>query len=189
VRRVVGSNDKSASHATRLAGTENWKAKYLPNPPVVRILEAHPGRIMTPAQLEPLGLLAAPEPEILICRCISPPPCSPVSGPRTAEARLPAVSAGCPAQSGRHRPQSQPRRFLLLQDGGTTRLERRRDCANVVGGKREGAGARPLQGRRLCARHRPECGSSRGERQAEGQGVESPQAGRAIPRDNAKKTP
>jgi hypothetical protein len=48
VRRAVGGNDKSASHATRLAGTENWKLKYLPDPPTVKILEAHPGRIMTP---------------------------------------------------------------------------------------------------------------------------------------------
>jgi hypothetical protein len=63
VRKAMGANDKSASHATRLAGTENWKAKYLPNPPVVRILEAYPGRIMTPMQLESLGLLAAPEPK------------------------------------------------------------------------------------------------------------------------------
>jgi RepB DNA-primase from phage plasmid len=61
VRKAVGGNDKSASHATRLAGSENWKTKYLPNPPVVKILEAHPGRIMTPPQLEALGLLAAPE--------------------------------------------------------------------------------------------------------------------------------
>jgi hypothetical protein len=62
VRKAVGGNDKSASHATRLAGTENWKTKYLPEPPTVTILEAHPGRIMTTPQLEALGLLAAPEP-------------------------------------------------------------------------------------------------------------------------------
>jgi hypothetical protein len=62
VRKAVGGNDKSASHATRLAGTQNWKAKYLPNPPTVRILEAHPGRVMTPLRLEVLGLLEAPEP-------------------------------------------------------------------------------------------------------------------------------
>lgn len=62
VRRAVGGNDKSASHATRLAGTENWKLKYLPNPPTVKILEANPGRVMTPSQLESLGLLAPAEP-------------------------------------------------------------------------------------------------------------------------------
>jgi hypothetical protein len=62
-RRAAGVCDKYASHATRLAGSENWKVKYLPNPPVVTILEAHPGRIMTPAQLEALGLLAGRAPE------------------------------------------------------------------------------------------------------------------------------
>lgn len=62
VRRAVGGNDKSASHATRVAGTENFKPKYAPNFPVVTIVETHPGRVMTPGQLEALGLLAPPEP-------------------------------------------------------------------------------------------------------------------------------
>jgi hypothetical protein len=62
VRRAVGGNDKSASHATRVAGTENFKLKYAPNFPTVTILETHPGRIMTPEQLEALGLLAKSEP-------------------------------------------------------------------------------------------------------------------------------
>jgi RepB DNA-primase from phage plasmid len=64
VRKAVGGNDKSASHATRVAGTENFKEKYNPNFPTVTILETHPGRIMTAAQLEEIGLVAAPEPEI-----------------------------------------------------------------------------------------------------------------------------
>ncbi|MGH9351055.1 MAG: hypothetical protein ACRD2G_02670 [Terriglobia bacterium] len=54
--------DKSASHATRVAGTENFKTKYAPGFPTVTILETHPGHIMTPEQLETLGLLAPPEP-------------------------------------------------------------------------------------------------------------------------------
>ena len=62
VRRAVGGNDKSASHATRLAGTENFKVKYGPDFPTVQILEAHPGRIMSKDQLEAMGLVAAPEP-------------------------------------------------------------------------------------------------------------------------------
>jgi hypothetical protein len=61
LRSAVGGNDKSASHATRVAGTENFKAKYAPAFPMVTIEETHPGRIMTPDQLESLGLLAAPE--------------------------------------------------------------------------------------------------------------------------------
>jgi hypothetical protein len=62
VRTAVGGNDKSASHATRVAGTENFKLKYAPAFPAVTILEAHPGRVMTPEQLKDLGLLAPPEP-------------------------------------------------------------------------------------------------------------------------------
>jgi len=62
VRKAVGGNDKSASHATRVAGTENFKTKYAPEFPTVNIVETHPGRVMTPEQLESLGLLAPPEP-------------------------------------------------------------------------------------------------------------------------------
>jgi hypothetical protein len=62
VRRSVGGNDKSASHATRVAGTENFKLKYAPAFPTVSIVETHPGRVMTPEQLESLSLLARPEP-------------------------------------------------------------------------------------------------------------------------------
>ena len=61
VRKAVGGNDKSASHATRVAGTENFKAKYGPDFPTVKILEAHPGRIVSREQLEAMGLVAAPE--------------------------------------------------------------------------------------------------------------------------------
>jgi|ERR1700677_1291861 hypothetical protein len=64
MRKAVGGNDKSASHATRVAGTEKFKEKYNPDFPTVTILETHPGRIMTAAQLEEIGLVAAPEPEI-----------------------------------------------------------------------------------------------------------------------------
>jgi hypothetical protein len=63
VRMAVGvnDNDKSASHATRLAGTENFKTKYGPDFPTVQILEAHPGRIVSAEQLGVMGLVAAQE--------------------------------------------------------------------------------------------------------------------------------
>jgi RepB DNA-primase from phage plasmid len=63
VRKAVGGNDKAASHATRLAGTENFKAKYGPDFPTVNIIEAHPGHVVSMEQLEAMGLLAAPAPE------------------------------------------------------------------------------------------------------------------------------
>jgi hypothetical protein len=65
VRKAVGGNDKSASGSTRLAGTENFKKKYIPDFPVVSIVEATPGRVVTTGQLEALGLLAPPEPVIV----------------------------------------------------------------------------------------------------------------------------
>jgi hypothetical protein len=51
-----------AGAVTRVAGTENFKAKYAPEFPTVTILEAHPGRVMTPDQLAELGLVAPPRP-------------------------------------------------------------------------------------------------------------------------------
>ncbi len=62
VRKAVGDADKSASGATRLAGTFNYKAKYAPNYPVVSIQDAAPGRVTTEDQLSKMGLLAAAEP-------------------------------------------------------------------------------------------------------------------------------
>jgi len=64
LRNGLGA-DKSASGATRVAGTVNYKRKYDPDFPMVRIEEAHPGRIVTKAQLEGRGLVSAPEPEII----------------------------------------------------------------------------------------------------------------------------
>ena len=64
VRQRVGGYDKSASGATRVAGTENFKLKYAPNYPTVSVVETHPGRVMTPEQLGAQGLLSAkPEPK------------------------------------------------------------------------------------------------------------------------------
>ena len=54
--------DKSASGATRVAGTVNYKRKYEPNFPLVSVVEARPGHVTTPAALDSLGLLALPEP-------------------------------------------------------------------------------------------------------------------------------
>jgi hypothetical protein len=53
--------DLTASGATRVAGTRNFKRKYEPDFPMVSIIEAAPGRVVTREQLEALGLVA-PEP-------------------------------------------------------------------------------------------------------------------------------
>lgn len=76
VRKAAGA-DPSASGATRIAGTANFKHRYAPDFPTVAIAAAQPGRTVTPAALEASGLVAAPDP-------VKPPPAraSRVSGPR-----------------------------------------------------------------------------------------------------------
>ncbi len=61
LRKGVGA-DISASGASRLSGTLNFKRKYGPDFPMVKIVSSTPGRIMTPQEIEALGLLAPPEP-------------------------------------------------------------------------------------------------------------------------------
>jgi hypothetical protein len=60
LRKGAGA-DPTASGATRVAGTTNYKRKYEPNFPSVTILTATPGRVATQTQLEGLGLIAPPE--------------------------------------------------------------------------------------------------------------------------------
>jgi DNA invertase Pin-like site-specific DNA recombinase len=61
LRKGTGA-DMSASGATRLAGTVNYKQKYAPSFPTVTLLSAFPGRIVSPERLNELGLVAAQEP-------------------------------------------------------------------------------------------------------------------------------
>ena len=56
--------DHSASGATRVAGTTNYKRKYEPDFPMVRISGSVPGRTVTKGQLEAMGLVAASETEV-----------------------------------------------------------------------------------------------------------------------------
>jgi len=54
--------DPSASGATRVAGTVNFKRQYAPDFPTVQILEAVPRRIVTRDELEAAGLAAVADP-------------------------------------------------------------------------------------------------------------------------------
>lgn len=54
--------DPSASGATRVAGTLNFKHQYAPDFPRVQILEATPQRVVMRGELEAAGLVAAPDP-------------------------------------------------------------------------------------------------------------------------------
>jgi hypothetical protein len=50
-----------ASGATRVAGSLNFKDKYAPDFPRVKIHLVHPGRTASPTELERLGLVAPPQ--------------------------------------------------------------------------------------------------------------------------------
>jgi hypothetical protein len=52
--------DLTASGATRVAGTTNFKRKYEPDFPTVVIAAENPGHIVTAGQLQSLGLLSKP---------------------------------------------------------------------------------------------------------------------------------
>lgn len=60
LRKGAGA-DKSASGATRVSGSVNFKAKYGPNFPLVTITETKPGHVTTAAQLTEAGIVAARE--------------------------------------------------------------------------------------------------------------------------------
>jgi len=60
--RQVSGADPSASGATRVAGTVNFKRPYAPDFPTVQILQATPRRIVTRDELEAAGLAAAADP-------------------------------------------------------------------------------------------------------------------------------
>jgi hypothetical protein len=60
LRKRTGA-DATASGATRVAGSLNFKDKYAPDFPRVRIAATQPGRTTTAAELEQLGLVASRE--------------------------------------------------------------------------------------------------------------------------------
>jgi hypothetical protein len=60
LRKGAGA-DPSASGATRVAGTANFKGKYAPDFPTVAIVAAQPGKTVTRAALEAMGLVTPPE--------------------------------------------------------------------------------------------------------------------------------
>ncbi len=59
--RKGAGGDPTASGATRIAGSQNFKEKYSPDFPYVRIVHITPGLITTPEQLTGLGLVAPVE--------------------------------------------------------------------------------------------------------------------------------
>jgi hypothetical protein len=72
LRKGAGADD-TASGATRVAGSLNFKDKYAPDFPRVEINHVTPGLITDAATLEKLGLVAAPEQPAPASFRVSPP--------------------------------------------------------------------------------------------------------------------
>jgi hypothetical protein len=62
LRKGAGA-DLTASGATRVSGSLNIKEKYAPAFPFVKTVHASPGKVVTRAELEALGVVAPPEKE------------------------------------------------------------------------------------------------------------------------------
>ena len=60
LRKGAGADD-TASGATRIAGSLNFKDKYAPDFPTVQIAHSAPGLMASTGQLESMGLVAKPE--------------------------------------------------------------------------------------------------------------------------------
>lgn len=60
LRKGAGA-DPTASGATRISGSLNFKTKYAPNFPCVELRQVNAGRVTTPATLELAGIVAAQE--------------------------------------------------------------------------------------------------------------------------------
>lgn len=59
LRRAIGA-DISASGATRIAGSRNYKEKYQPDYPIIAMTQSSPGRVMTTQALKIMALLPLP---------------------------------------------------------------------------------------------------------------------------------
>jgi len=60
IRKGAGA-DPTASGATRISGSLNFKTKYAPEFPLVELRQVNAGRVTTPAALELAGIVAAQE--------------------------------------------------------------------------------------------------------------------------------
>ncbi len=79
LRKGAGA-DLAASGATRVSGSLNFKEKYAPAFPRVETVHASPGRVVTRAELEALGVVAPPERTVPRTTLTVPPAPTPKDG-------------------------------------------------------------------------------------------------------------
>lgn len=99
VKKQVAA-DSSATGSVRLAGTSNFKPKYIGDFPTVAIIEATAGRITTPEALESLGLVAPEDPAPTVVRFQPSGNRKPLSGERSWPDYERCVKAAPPSKEG-----------------------------------------------------------------------------------------
>ena len=139
LRKGTGA-DPTASGATRVAGSLNFKDKYAPDFPRVAIRQANFGRVTEAAELERLGLVAAPE----IVR--EPPRMAPArSRPSGSNRKWPSYARcldGAPLNSEETGPDTSRADFVWCMTALTWGWTSPGDSAKVDGRKRQGPGER-----------------------------------------------
>jgi hypothetical protein len=99
LRQGTGA-DASASGATRIPGSRNFKAKYAPHFPTIEILACYPGKVMPRAELESRELVAPLEAVQLAVSGVSLIPADRRKWPSYQR----CVAHAPPVQGGEHRP-------------------------------------------------------------------------------------
>ena len=131
LRKGAGA-DLAASGATRVSGSLNFKEKYAPAFPRVETVHACPGLIVTPAELEALGVVAPPE------RTAAPVSARVASAPESQGVAELSALRGERAAGPRGRPaRHQPGGFYLVPDRHRLGLGCRGDRRPAAGGKRK----------------------------------------------------
>lgn len=160
LRQGAGA-DKSASGATRVTGTVNYKRKYEPEFPMGRIGEAHPSRVVTKAQLEGWGPRFRTRARHLYRRRVNKDTTNrPESVPSPHEQSLAAIrnlARRCAAQSRRNWSRPQRGGLYLVHDGNRLGLEHRGDSPEAAGNQRKCTRTRPAQGPGISAHHCTGC--------------------------------
>jgi len=132
LRKGTGA-DPTASGATRVAGSLNFKQKYAPDFPRVAIRAAHAGRVTSAAELDRLGLVAPPE-ELPPYRAV-PARTSPGSN-RKWPSYARCLEGAPPSQSTPGANRQSIADFYVVPHRRELGMEARRDRAPVDGGKR-----------------------------------------------------
>jgi len=131
LRKGAGADD-TASGATRVAGSLNFKDKYAPDFPTVQIAHNAPGLMASTGQLESMGLVAGETGTAHL------PALRHGSRPHQQMAELPAMRQRCAPEPRPDRPGHLQGGFHLVHDGDLLGPRHRGDCRAAYGGGHQG---------------------------------------------------